>query len=759
MIGPARLQQVKANLIWRADGSLWAGWKVLDQPVAHTRDGDHALSIRPLRALLAALDTPTQLLGLADRMASRELAQRCVLGVDEVHHDQWRQMATADAGWILQQRPMARAYYLFTQLQGPQFLARLRTPAHPARVAQQLKSMHQRMALGLAIAPLTAEEIYALERRVAGLAPGQIGGQLRAFEGGQAQDHSQLQDRRLVKVVRDGQAFWQATGMLSYMPTTFTSPGPAAWFQAADGVNHPMDWAAFIQPISNANARRRCAQQRRQLAGQEAEYAGDPAGAPPELHAALDALDREQRELQANPSEPALMLSMGWTVRDAHLGPVLTAFDQLKSILEPQGFKIERPTGGQLDGLVSLCPGVGAPATFSHYGQHLLPLDVAAGLPLSPVGVGDGQGIPIGVAPKGHQGACTPVFLDPALGPATNRSGSLAVFGALGSGKSYFIKRMILGTLARGSRVSVLDRTIHGEYAQLAGVSPVRSRVVSLDSHAGLDPLRCVPGPLGEEIATAVLSIIARVPAAEADGIRLHHAVHQVALAGGGLGDVPEVLASDPEAAHLAQRIQVMLRQPLAKVLIGAPEEALDDVDYLCFHAPGLSLPDRDATIHAHLAKEVLPAQIVGRAVIHLVTAISHHAIMRNRDRFGVHVVDEAWALTSSPAGLAMLLDAVRDGRKHNAALWLLSQDPADIGDDALARLMGTRVVFRCDQGALDKAAALLGIGADHLCAIPDLPTGSCVMRDLTGRVGRVDIGQAGDPAIHQALNTTPQAG
>ena len=757
MIGPTRLTQVKANLIWRADGSLWAGWRVVDDLNPTLRDGDHRQMIRTLRALIAALNGPTQLLSLSDRVSARDLAERCTRGVDH-SLEHWRKLATTGVGWLMQRRPMVRTYYLFAQLQAPHYLAGIRPPAHPQRVSQLLNAMHQRLRLSLTLHPLTPQEILTLEARVAGCARAEPAGTVQAvaLEGGEPHERHRLQDRRMLKVIHGDQAFWQATGMLSFMPASFSSPGPAAWFQAADAVNHPMDWAAFIQPIPNRLARRHCAQQRRQLAGQEAEYAGDPAGPPPELQAALDALDREQLELQSNPSEPAISLSMGWTARSSSPGEVITAFDQLKAQLEPHGFKIDRPTGGQVDGLVSLCPGVSAPLTFGHYQQHVLPPDMAAGLPLLPVGVGDGQGIPIGVAPSGHQGACTPVFLDPALGPATNRSGSIAVFGSLGSGKSYFIKRMILGALARGSRVSVLDRTIHGEYAQLAAVSGVRSRVVSLDSDYGLDPLRCVPGPLGEEIATAVLSIIARVPAAEADGIRLNHAVHQVALAGGGLADIPDVLAADPEASTLAQRIGVMLRQPLARVLIGTPEADVNDADYLCFHAPGLSLPDRDSTIHAHLAKEVLPAQLIGRAVVHLVTAISHHAIMRNRDRFGVHVVDEAWALTSSPAGLAMLLDAVRDGRKHNAALWLLSQDPADIGDEALARLMGTRLVFRCDLGAVDKAAQLLAVPGDQLRMIPDLPTGSCVMRDLSGRVGRVAICQAGDPAIHAALNTTP---
>lgn len=943
MIRGARLRQVQANLIWRADGSLWAGWCINPQGVAQHGE-DQVDQIVPLvRNVMAALTSPTQLLGIAERVQARDLYQRslpdppqgppsahdrspqqdevlevhqngdpdypqivqvvsneiqylrddrrgedpdvhqlsrstfCALvsrDSDDQHgqadaapsaahsdrlsqvmrpgqvepvmdlnqdvpsgqprervqegrevrsyrglimtrtdrpgqfdqpgqlhgprlldqpgqfdqpgqpdnhglqgnpsqHDHGKgievglgsslltRLLVHDLPWIIDHRPITRHYYLFTQIQGPSRLTWLRPTIEPAALRHQLQRIHQRLSLGLPIEPLSQDDILALESRALGLSPDHLVDQVYIQEGGGRHDQ-RLGDHRYVKITathRQTQAttgWWQGTLMLSHMPLRFTSPGGGAWFQAADTVNHPVDWSVFIEPIANRDARRRCAQQRRQLVGQAEEYAGDPAGAPPSLQAAIDALDEEQAMLQAFPNEPALMMRMGWQIKGRDRATISGVCEGLKATLEPHGFSLHRPTGGQVDGLIALCPGVTPPVTFDHYPQYLLPADMAAGLPLTPIGVGDPTGIPIGIAPVGRRGACTPVFLDPALGPQLNRSGSMAIFGTLGSGKSYTVKRLILGTLARGHRVSVFDRTIHGEYAQIARLAQVKSRVISLADGAGLDPLRCVPGPIGEGIAVTVLSMIARVGATDPDGIRLAQAVHRIARQGGGLQEVPGVLAQDPSSHHLAEHLDVMFRQPLAKVLLGRPDEDLDDVDYLCFHAPGLSLPDRDATIHAHLAQDILPAQLIGKAIVHLVTAISHHAIMAKRDRFGVHVVDEAWALTSSPAGLALLLDAVRDGRKHNAALWLLSQDPGDIGDPALAHLMGTRMVFRCDQGALSQAASLLGCDEDTLTAIPHLETGQAVMRDLYGRVALVHIGPAGDPEIHAALNTTP---
>ena len=48
------------------------------------------------------------------------------------------------------------------------------------------------------------------------------------------------------------------------------------------------------------------------------------------------------------------------------------------------------------------------------------------------------------------------------------RTASLAAVGALGSGKSYFLKRLCWDTIARGGQVVTVDRTSRGEYAAFA---------------------------------------------------------------------------------------------------------------------------------------------------------------------------------------------------------------------------------------------------------------------------------------------------
>ncbi|GAA3475590.1 ATP-binding protein [Streptomyces yanii] len=65
---------------------------------------------------------------------------------------------------------------------------------------------------------------------------------------------------------------------------------------------------------------------------------------------------------------------------------------------------------------------------------------------------------------------------------------------------------------------------------------------------------------------------------------------------------------------------------------------------------------------------------------MYLIAAVARETVMRHKDEFGVAVFDECWWLTSSDEGLELLLELMRDGRKHNAAVYVGSHDTDDIG-------------------------------------------------------------------------------
>jgi len=113
----------------------------------------------------------------------------------------------------------------------------------------------------------------------------------------------------------------------------------------------------------------------------------------------------------------------------------------------------------------------------------------------------------------------------------------------------------------------------------------------------------------------------------------------------------------------------------------------------------------------------------------------------------------------ASPHGQRLVLEGVRDGRKHNGAIWLASQHPADLGTGELVDLAGSRLVFRQAPGAIGAALALLGMAdSDDAAAVlrRGLGTGQCLFRDVRDRTGLVQVLEPVLPELRQAFDTTP---
>jgi hypothetical protein len=139
-----------------------------------------------------------------------------------------------------------------------------------------------------------------------------------------------------------------------------------------------------------------------------------------------------------------------------------------------------------------------------------------------------------------------------------------------------------------------------------------------------------------------------------------------------------------------------------------------------------------------------------------LVAAYALKLISGDRSRHKVVGLDEIWFLLASPQGRQVINRLVRLGRAFNATLLLGTHRIGDLGD--LSDLIG--VVFVFGQDSDDAArAALRFIGLDPtrelIGLVREFRAGRCLMRDLNGRVGEVQIDLV-YPHLLQALQTTP---
>ena len=595
-----------------------------------------------------------------------------------------------------------------------------------------------------------------------------------AKEGGDRTDEHRPRHRRYLRIeCPDAQAFsYQTFLCVADMPRTFTFPGGLGeWFHHVDTAEFPVDWYAWVRAVPNELARAKSRRQARELAGQYEEYEGEPAGVPTELGEAHRGIDRERAELAADPNTPELEVTVAFSVWAADLTELELRAKRLQASFAAAQYRLARPTGGQEQLRASSLPGNGIPRVVRDYTQFLLPRDLAAGVPFTGGTVGDPQGMLVGCTLDA--GTFQPVLVDPAYGPANlDRSGSMGVFGALGSGKSYFLKSLGWGALARGAQLVILDRTHQeqqeAEWVRFAQVAPGATQIVRLaeDAPISLDPFRIFQGDGRETYALGFLTLLTGVSALSREGIALAKAVEGVmkrpfAQIGDVLKELTEQAASNPHAEAVLDTLRYFGGTRFGRLVFGAGKPLMLGADCIVFDVPDLSLPSRDQLLHEHLFRQLPPEQLFNSALLYLLAAIMKQVIFRSPRRLGVAVFDEASFLTASPQGRELTLEIVRGGRKHAAVGWFASQHPDDMLDDPrLLALLGSRLVFRQSHDSAAAALRFAGIDEREPGAVElvtgHLGEGRCLLRDVRDRLGLVQMLPAPGADLREAFNTRP---
>ncbi len=814
---PARA--VVGNLIWSSDGGVWALWQVTPFAHAHTTTADKLGVHAQLRGLLMGLPPDAMLLSVCELIDPLDVVVRMADGIDLDANEAWSDACEASGEWLSQVPLYRRRYYLAAALPSIRrpWQELLRDAAAdvagafgvgPHRVTageletrrRQAREVAVRLGSAVPLTPATAGEVCWLYARAlrreagepplddlwepgaAGAGPAGPADDVRrgvlahltdavVKEGGFPDDEDRPRHRRYVRIDGPGGTSYQTVLAMSDMPHRFRFPGGSGeWLYYADHVGFPVDWCVRIRAVRNLDAQAKVRRKHRDLVGQVDEYDGEVSGAPPQLASAIEAIDDERAELGANPMEAELQATVLLSVAASTVAELEDRAGAITAMFEPQEYGLGRPTGGQVALLRSMLPGTAAAAVCRDYTQFMLARDLAAGSPFCGPEVGDPAGMLLGVTLDG--GTATPVLFDPAFGPQVNTSPSLAAVGRLGSGKSYFLKRLCWDTVARGDQVVTIDRTRAGEYVRFAAAIPGRVQVVRVEAGADvcLDPMRTFGGDDRAAVSLGFLSLLAGCSAQSEEGAALAEAVDAVVeRPAPRLGDVLDELERmgenerrpDPSARSLARRLAHYRRSATGALAFGAGHPLTLDADFIVFWAPHLALPDRQTLESEHRSRMLLPEQVLGQAVLYLVAAVGRQVVFRDPARFGAALYDEAWALLASPHGQNLLIEGVRDGRKHNGAIWLASQHPNDFAVSELVDLLGSRFVFRQARQAIPAALTFLGV-PDSLDAAATLEqgmdSGQCLYRDVRERLGLIQVLPPALPEIEHAFETRPGA-
>ena len=810
MVSPLPVRGIDGHLVWGTDGAVWACFGVEPFPYPHRSVGDaREIHARTVGALLS-LPPQTLILSVAYSLSQDDLEHRIRGGVDPRRAPGWAGMARRTASRLVSEPVYQRLWFLIVRLAdaggGRRMMDRIRTaasevgsvfgaPSPPpgrSRVATALSEadlLAEQLSQHLRLRPLDASQVRWLYERAVlrGLAdpplPDEGSGADRPsvvrldsdtvyFEGGRRTDADRPSHWRYLTVEHpDHGTGYQTFSCLAEIPAAWTFPyGSGEWlFHLDDQLPFPVDWAVRIETVDNQTARRRALRAKRNLVGQLTEPGGDPAGPATTLTAAADAVDEQRSRLESNPALPALQATTIVAVAHRRLEVLERRIAILESAFRAAEHNFYRPTGAQLACFTAMVPGSAVSPIVKEYAQDLLPDGLASAMPFAGSGVGDPGGMLLGISLDGSYPR--PVFLDPAHGPRDlNRSGSLAAVGELGVGKSFLAKTLAYNTVAMDGQVVTVDRTEIGEYARLAGVMPGVVQVVEISGEAEvcLDPFQVFDDDeLRLRYGVGFITLLTATPPGSVAGTHCYRAAQHTLEHAAQTGQPPRLCdvidtletAGGP-GGEVAEKLRALSQISYGRLVFGDTGPAVDlDADYVCFHIPGLRLPRRDT-----IRDDQLPEELLGQAILYLVAAFSRRVLFRHSDRFAALLLDEAHALTANPQGRALVMELIRDGRKHFAAVWAFSQLASDFtgkaGGEDIDALLGYRVVFR--QSPQTAAAALEFLGSDrrddNVETVTSLGTGECLMRDPTGRLGLVRITEPDDPTVVNVFSTTPGA-
>ena len=544
-----------------------------------------------------------------------------------------------------------------------------------------------------------------------------------------------------------------ALGALADAPE-FPGAGAELLFSPLEGVEFPVDAVMHARWLGNRDA---LAQVRKRIADVEHAYAEQVQGAAfgPGLQAEEDrTLAREyEAQLQAGSRPPMLT---GW------IGLALGApsFEELEgrvSVLREHygDVQLHRPAGLQhqlfFDHVLRADGGI-----TPDYAQQITVEQFGALVPTATRTVGSPHGPYLGYTPTGLP---RPVRYDPTQAPRESRASAVLLVGTLGSGKTVAAQTIAYAAERRGSLIVDFDpKPDHGweNLPELDGRLEVLELSGEESQQGKLDPLAIGPTDLREEIASSYLLELLRDPPAAWENA-ISRAVRDTVREGShNLMRVVGLLReSEQDAAReTGEALEVISDFGLARLGFGRGESTSVQAQgsVVTIRMPGLSLPDPAAARDTYTRTER-----VSVATLTLVAAYVLRLVSQDRSRHKVVLLDEAWFLLASPRGRVIVDRLTRLGRAFNTTLLLGTQRTADL--DGLSELIGVYFIFGQDSDT--EAARALGlIGLDPgdqglVSLIRAFRKGRCLMRDLDGRVGEVQI----DPVYQHlldAFDTTP---
>ena len=480
---------------------------------------------------------------------------------------------------------------------------------------------------------------------------------------------------------------------------------------------------------------------------------------------ALDSVDELETDLDQS-KESMYKLSYVIRVSASDLDELKRRCDEVKDFYDDLNVKLVRPAGDMLGLHSEFLPA--SKRYINDYVQYVKS-DFLAGLGFGATQqLGETTGIYMGYSVDTGRN----VYLQPSLasqgvkGTVTNALAS-AFVGSLGGGKSFCNNLLVYYAVLFGGQAVILDpKAERGNWKETLSEIAHEINIVNLTSdkdNAGLlDPFVIMKNVKdAESLAIDILTFLTGISSRDGEKFPvLRKAVRSVTQSDsrGLLHVIDELRREDtPISRNIADHIDSFTDYDFAHLLFsdGTVEHAISlDNQLNIIQVADLVLPDKDTTFEEYTTIELLSV-----SMLIVISTFALDFIHSDRSIFKIVDLDEAWAFLNVAQGETLSNKLVRAGRAMQAGVYFVTQSSGDVSKESLKNNIGLKFAFRStDLGEIKQTLEFFGIDKDdenNQKRLRDLENGQCLLQDLYGRVGVVQIHPVFEELLH-AFDTRP---
>ena len=480
---------------------------------------------------------------------------------------------------------------------------------------------------------------------------------------------------------------------------------------------------------------------------------------------ALDSVDELETDLDQS-KESMYKLSYVIRVSAPDLDELKRRCDEVKDFYDDLNVKLVRPAGDMLGLHSEFLPA--SKRYINDYVQYVKS-DFLAGLGFGATQqLGETTGIYMGYSVDTGRN----VYLQPSLasqgikGTVTNALAS-AFVGSLGGGKSFCNNLLVYYSVLFGGQAVILDpKSERGNWKETLPEIAHEINIVNLTSdkdNAGLlDPFVIMKNVKdAESLAIDILTFLTGISSRDGEKFPvLRKAVRSVTQSEKrGLLHVIEELRKEDTAIsrNIADHIDSFTDYDFAHLLFsdGTVENAISlDNQLNIIQVADLVLPDKDTTFEEYTTIELLSV-----SMLIVISTFALDFIHSDRSIFKIVDLDEAWAFLNVAQGETLSNKLVRAGRAMQAGVYFVTQSAYDVSKESLKNNIGLKFAFRStDINEIKQTLEFFGIDKDdenNQKRLRDLENGQCLLQDLYGRVGVVQIHPVFEELLH-AFDTRP---